>query len=359
MLSKEKINTGRQLELDMARGLAVLFMIFIHTQLFFANEQVFNSVFGGFNDFVGMVPSAPMFMFLLGVGLNYTRKSEPKLFFKRGLMLLLTGYVLNFLKGTLPCFIKAYNYMDIYYFYEGIAELFYVDILQFSGLAMMLFGVFKKIKANNLIIVLISGVLISLNIFLLNVEISNGWMSAFLGLIWGTNEYSYFPFLTWIFYPIAGYIFGSYLIRCTEKKKFYIISAILGLVILVGGAFIFNYYMEIPNGMISDELYYHHIITDNIIFTGMVILEIATLYFTVKFVPKRIEKIIGRWSKNVSVIFFIHWILITWSTLWIEQNSLGMGSFLILLIIIIVISDLLALIYSNVKTKIKKAKKSF
>jgi len=69
MFSKEKINSGRQLELDIARGLAVLFMIFIHSQLFFADFSVSDSYFGAFNDFVGMVPSAPMFMFLLGVGL--------------------------------------------------------------------------------------------------------------------------------------------------------------------------------------------------------------------------------------------------------------------------------------------------
>ena len=347
MISKEKINTGRQLELDVARGLAVLFMIFIHAQLFFANEFVADSYFGVFNDFVGMVPSAPMFMFLLGVGINYTRKNDPKIFFKRGLMLILAGYLLNFLKGFLPSLIQSLTYGDVVYLYEGIYELLYIDILQFSGLAMIMFGFFKKIKANIPTILGFGAGFALLNLFLVNIKIDNLAITSVTGLIWGSSEMSYFPFLTWMFYPIAGFLFGNLLIRCEDKKKFYIICLLISAVVFFVGSYIFNYLMGLESGMLSDHGYYHHIITDNITFTGLIIMEISLISFVTSFIPKFLQKIIGRWSKNVTSIFFIHWIIISWSSLFIYANSLGMQSFVILLVIIIVLSDFLADLYSK------------
>lgn len=351
MFSKEEINNGRQLELDIARGLAVLFMILIHVQLYFANPNVINSHFGAFNDFVGDMPAAPMFMFLLGVGINYSRKKNPSLMFKRGVMLILTGYLLSFIRGFVPYAIRAYCSTDVTYIHEGIIELLYVDILQFSGLAMIMFSLLKKFNFKKFAIALTAIVLSVINIFMLNVPTHNLALSAITGLIWGSNEYSYFPFLTWAFYPIAGFLYGNLLIHCNNKKKFYTISAIIAAVVFFGGAYIFNVLMGIPSGLATDTGYYHHFITDNIIFTGFVILEISILSFLAPIVPKFLQTIVARWSKNVTPIYFINWILITWTTLVIPEYSLDMFWFVILLIVIVPLSDLLAYIYVS---KIRK-----
>lgn len=351
MFSKEKINNGRQLELDIARGLAVLFMIIIHAQIYFANANTLDTYFADFNDFTGDIPAAPMFMFLLGVGINYTRKNDPALMFKRGLGLIFTGYILNFVRGFVPSIIQAYNLADIDYLYEAITELLYVDILQFSGLAMIMFGVFKKFNFKTTKIAITAIVLALLNLVMLNVKTDNAIISAFTGLFWGSNENTFFPFLTWMFYPIAGYIFGGFLIRCTDKKKFYVISAIISAIVFFGGTYLFNIVFEIPNGLTSDIGYYQHFITDNITFTGFVILEISILSFIAPFVPKFLQKIASRWSKNVTTIFCIHWVIVTWSTLVIPLQSLEMFSFIMYLIILIPVSDFLANYYINLKTK--------
>lgn len=349
MFVNEKINNKRQIELDLAKGLAVLFMIFIHSQLLFANENVIDSLFGEFNDFVGMVPSAPMFMFLLGVGINYTRKSDPKAFLKKGIMLILTGYLLNFLKGFLPNIIQGYTYSDSEYYYYGILGLVSIDILHFSGLAMIMFGLFKKYNLKISTIIILQVIISILNIYLLDVEVNNFALSSILGLLWGTEHFSYFPFLTWSFYPIAGYIFGSYLIRCTNKNKFYTICLISSLIVFLVGTYIFNVYFELANGMLSDDGYYHHIFTDNITFTALVILEISLLSFVVNILPDFVKKIIFRWSKNVTYIFFIHWIILSWLVLLIDENSLSMIPFVILLIFVILSSDYLSYMYDKFK----------
>lgn len=100
--------------------------------------------------------------------------------------------------------------------------------------------------------------------------------------------------------------------------------------------------------------------TDNAIisvFTGFVILEISILSFIAPFVPKFLQKIASRWSKNVTTIFCIHWVIVTWSTLVIPLQSLEMFSFIMYLIILIPVSDFLANYYINLKTKEDRLKR--
>ncbi|SHJ83273.1 Protein of unknown function [Clostridium cavendishii DSM 21758] len=352
MFTKEKINTGRQLEFDIARGLAVIFMIIIHAQLYFANTSTLSTYFANFNDFTGDIPAAPVFMFLLGVGINYTRKNNPKLIMQRGLILIFIGYLLNFIRGFAPLVIlviKAYTLADASYLYKAISELLSVDILHFSGLAMIMFGLFKKYNLKNIQISIVAIVFALLNLVMLNIKTNNIAISALTGLFWGSNEITFFPFLTWMFYPIAGYIFGSFLIRCTNKKRFYTISALISAIVFFCGAYLFNIVFEIPTGLNSDIGYYHHFLTDNITFTAFIILEICIISFITPFVPKFLQNIFTRWSKNVTIIFCIHWVIITWSTLFIPLGSMGIFNFILYIIILIIVSDFLAYYYSKLK----------
>lgn len=349
MFSKEKINMGRQPELDIARGLAVLFMIVIHVQTYFSSPKLVDTYFADFNDYMGDIPAAPMFMFLLGVGINYSRKNTPKLMAFRGIGLLLTAYLLNFIRGFLPSLIKGYSFDDMGYIYEGISELLFIDILQFSGLALLMFAAFQKFKFNKIAIIITAIIFGALNLILLNIQVENIGLQGLTGLFWGSFENSFFPFLSWMFYPIGGYIFGSYLIRCKDKKKLYIRLGAISLLIFIGGIFIFNVLLNIPTGMNSEIGYYHHFFTDNITFTAGVLVELSLISFIVKLIPAQIQRVGFRWSKNVTSIYCIHWVIITWTTLFISYNSLDLIGFLILLIIIIVITDISAIVYERWK----------
>ncbi|MFE8730606.1 hypothetical protein, partial [Aeromonas hydrophila] len=84
----------------------------------------------------------------------------------------------------------------------------------------------------------ITGLVFALiNILLLPVQTQTLSVSSLAGLFWGSNESSYFPFLTWAFYPIAEYIFGDHLIRCTDKRKFYLISGAVAAVVFFFGIY--------------------------------------------------------------------------------------------------------------------------
>ncbi|MGH1391918.1 MAG: hypothetical protein ACRAUZ_17450, partial [Aeromonas jandaei] len=77
--------------------------------------------------------------------------------------------------------------------------------------------------------------------------------------------------------------------------------------------------------------------------------ELAILSYLVRYVPGFIKDIAGRWSKNVTPIYCIHWVIISWLTLAIPGQSLSMASFIVLTAGIVVVSDVLATIYANWK----------
>jgi len=68
LFSDENINTGRQTELDWARGFAVFFMILVHVKIELPGFP-FSSLYSKVLEFVGSPLAAPTFMILLGAGI--------------------------------------------------------------------------------------------------------------------------------------------------------------------------------------------------------------------------------------------------------------------------------------------------
>ncbi len=97
LFSKEKVNVGRQVELDIAKALAIIFMIFLHTLMV---VKGFNYSLSPTYDFIisnvlGRPWAAPVFMFCMGVGVVYSRHSQWDVMVKRGVKLYLLGVLVN------------------------------------------------------------------------------------------------------------------------------------------------------------------------------------------------------------------------------------------------------------------------
>ena len=104
---------NRLLSIDLARGLAVFFMIAVHTLEVFANQEVKNSVLGQIISFLGGPPAAPVFMTLMGFSFIYSSKSELKPKLLRGFKIFLSGYVLNIFRGVIPFILATYLKLDV------------------------------------------------------------------------------------------------------------------------------------------------------------------------------------------------------------------------------------------------------
>jgi uncharacterized membrane protein len=71
-------NAARQPELDMARGLAVFFMIAVHVLEILGDTALAETGPGIVIGFLGGPPAAPVFMMLLGVGIVYSARATPE-----------------------------------------------------------------------------------------------------------------------------------------------------------------------------------------------------------------------------------------------------------------------------------------
>lgn len=344
LFADRPVNTDRQLELDIARGLAVVFMVLVHVQMTFANYSDDGSTIATVIDFLGGIPAAPVFMFLMGVGFVYTRNTDSRKFFKRGLHILLAGYILNFFRDSLPELVDYFSEGEKVSLQGAIEGFIDVDILQFAGVSMLFFGVMKRFNATAKQIVFI-GIAFSLFSFLLSdFSVDSYWGAAISGLFWGSGEFSEFPFCNWIFYPVAGYLFARLLIRCTNKQYFYSRLFLIASVLLL---ILTPLFLEIPGedlGQTSELAYYHHSFFANIIYTLFTLSWLALLFGVTNLLPRKLLSPFKRWSRNVTEIYFIHWVLIGWLAWWIYPDTYGVAGFWIIAACIFFISDALAYI---------------
>lgn len=198
LLSDTPVNLGRQFELDIARGLAVLFMIAVHTLMVFADPAFRDSSVGTIIDFLGSPPAAPVFMFLLGAGLVYSRKSNPRGMIRRGLGLFAMGYVLSLFRLVLPASVGLWLGRPAPLPFTPLDALFIIDILQFAGITLVFFGALKALVPEPPTVLIIAlGIAFGLaNSLLLRVQVQELPAVATTGLIWGSSPQSFFPFLT-------------------------------------------------------------------------------------------------------------------------------------------------------------------
>ncbi len=59
--------------IDLARGLAVFFMILVHVLITYSAPDVEHSLFGEIVGFQGGPPAAPVFMALMGISFYYSK----------------------------------------------------------------------------------------------------------------------------------------------------------------------------------------------------------------------------------------------------------------------------------------------
>ena len=361
LFSKDRINTGRQIELDIAKSLSIIFMIFIHTitiAMLFDNTisdpyyVIVGSILGG--------PfSAPVFMFCMGIGIIYSRHSQPNAMIKRGVKLFLLGLLVNVLSFIIPHFLlqsifNAGNLMPIF----GGLILFYVDILEFAGLAFIVLGIFKKMNLSNKQL-LLAGVIFSVLGFLLRFsDFGSIALNIFFGYFIGTfYKFTAFPLFSWIIFPIAGYVYGHYFIRTKDKSKlfrfwpiFIIVSIIYFLVYMV---LIYDAFGTFPEG------YYFYMSPLLTLFCLLLVHgDLGFSFWLSKRIPENLKNKFVLVSKNVTVIYVAQWLLIPITVILIKyvNKSIVFNDLYVTLIalFIVIASTICALSFNKIKVKLNR-----
>ena len=217
-------NKTRLDNLDLLKAVAIICMIICHAVIRLGEHHAGyeNDFAFWFGDVVlgSYIAVAHAFMFSMGVTLHFGSHYSSKSLIKRGFYLLLVAYVLNFFRYTIYCLIDGFiqgEFME-----DTLYSFLCQDILHFAGLALILTGIFRKLKMKEWHI-LIAGIVMSLIGGFLALKYDRGAVSNYLlGFFIVTDTtWSCFSLFNWYFFVAFGLWFGKILKNVSDLKTFY------------------------------------------------------------------------------------------------------------------------------------------
>ncbi len=354
----------RLLSIDLARGLAVVFMIAVHTLEVFASEEVKNSVFGQIIEFLGGPPAAPVFMTLMGFSFIYSRKSKLKPRLLRGFKIFLSGYILNIFRGVLPYTLSTYLKLDIIETFpleklNGYTILTMVDILQFAGIALMIMALIQEFKINKFVILFSAFLISMLSPFLWGWTLNIPIVDQIFELFWGDQPIGFsfidnkiaFPLFPWLSFPLLGMFLGDTMKNTNDQNRVFNHFGIGGiLVLLIGVAISYN------NTEYHFNDYYHSRQGAMLFMCGFVVFWIYITKIAIDKLPmNKLFELLFKWSKGVTNIYFAQWIIIIWSIAFFGINKSSFATVILLILTFTFISNFINdfIIFRQKKNNIK------
>lgn len=309
IFSSKRVNTGRQLELDLAKAVTIVLMIWTHT--YETLSTGFEPSLSAINSYVrGSIAGAVTFMFCMGIGLSYTRHNSAKECLQRGVKLLTTGFALSLCRDIIPALLSSLIYnlpSNLVYMACGVS----VDILQFAGLSFLLIGCLKKMKVGNGGMLLISIVLSVLGTFLEGVSVGSYPADQLLAFFWGTPAESYFPLFNWFIFVAAGQSFGDKYQFLHNKKRFHAISLLVGTLLCAVYIYVsFHVEQSIFKGLTSEIYLAHRPIFDAIICLPINVGLISLFYFIGQLIPQKLVPVLIHPSRHINQYYCISWVII-------------------------------------------------
>ena len=354
--ANEAVNLGRQRELDIAKGISIVFMIFCHSYEMLAqlldpaastdlSYMILDVILGG-------SLAAPVFVFCMGISFAYSRNSGAGDMVRRAVRMIGIAVLLEIFYIAIPGAIEWLITKDpecIEYAYM----LLCADILQFSALSMLVIALFKKLKLKPAVMVIISVICSIVGQLLQYVSTGSYFGDVAVGFLWHSYDYSYFPLLNWLIFPVCGYAFSSAWQRLENKDKFFRvltpISWVITVVYFVSMVFLGEYYL-------SGGDYYGMGILD-----AAIALVICCAMIGLGYYLKKLGGRIGGWLESmgsrVTSIYCIHWVC--YCTLYlillcVLEDYLSQLMLLPASVLVLIVSDILSRIYVNFKRKNKK-----
>lgn len=321
-IGNKLVNTGRQKEFDYQKTFIIIVMIITHIFEELSGHEVMSLA----DDpvqlalmYLSNTIAAPSFMFAMGMAMNYSRKKSPELLIDRGVRLLVWGYILNILRGTL---VELAEYLTFPLlgaerpdFVISMYELLNVDIFHFAGLTFIVFGIFQKLKISEPYMLLIAFLSQGIGTLLVELPINNEMLQYFIGLFIYENEGTCFPLTLWLIYPVAGCCFGQILQYVHDKKLFY------KHLLIVDASLLFSYTASAHKSNVNiltflslyDDLGYRHNTFGAVWTLINVLLVISLSYFVSEALANTKADTITRFfADKLNVIYIIQWIIIGW-----------------------------------------------
>lgn len=319
-LADNEVNTGRQEELDIMKAIIIFFLAGIHCFVeCTTNEDLNYGIPYFFDSVLGGPLAAPMFIFMMGIGLSYSKRNDADHLFKRSIHIFITAIALNVARFLIPSLIGYAVSKDYKMYIEHLPYKFFGnDLLNFAFLAMLLMSLMRYLKLKPWTIWFIA---LGLNLFAMvfnSLDFNNVYLNVILGHFIGVQVeeeivVSDFPLLIWFFMYASGYVYGGYLKRMKDRGKFYkYVSPVSLILVLV--IYPVEYYGHF--GMMGGKgaNVFYHMKTPEMILCILNVFALAGVYYLIKDrIPDKLKDVILRTSKNITIVYFIQWVLVWWT----------------------------------------------
>ncbi|HXF06919.1 MAG TPA: heparan-alpha-glucosaminide N-acetyltransferase domain-containing protein [Candidatus Acidoferrales bacterium] len=328
--------------IDLARGLAVFFMIGVHTLWMLGSHHLQTET--GFGHWVHLMgQGASAFLITMGFSFMVTPDRRLSRAFERGVFILLVAYLMNALKflvpiyvfGTMPeAFIAAYGWQSPI----GVGQAAYLlgtgDILQMAGVSLFLIGLVRRFIPNKYGILALMVASIGVSALLRGTRVGHPAPDYVLDLLWGTQWNVYFPVFPWIAHILAGmFLGGVYLEHGRDERALVRAAGTLGLVLLVVGwavsrrdwTYHFNDFFHTgPGGTIY------------LIGRALCVFYVAARLLALRPLPAWFRSGVNYLSTHVTTLYVVQWTLICWVMGIVGYQTLGLGQTLAMMPVMIV-----------------------
>jgi uncharacterized membrane protein len=302
----------------------------------------------------------------MGVGMAYVSKKTSKHYATRGIKIILSGIILNICRFLIPYLIGYVITGDYEKFITWLPYRFFGnDIFQFAGLAMIIMALFIRLGIPTWGMVAITFVMSLAGTLVNGMDFGVPVVNVLMGHLIGTEDaagmvFSDFPLLNWLIVPINGYAFGQILMHVKDKALFYKIISPVSLAITI---IYFSIGINNGYGMFGEgQNCYYHITTNDVLSTLFAAYAVLGIYyFLANYIGEKVMAVITETSRNVSLVYCIHWVLVVIVTNIIIYSirgtqELGIGSTLAVGVAISVVSIYLAHLWSNFQRSRRRAK---
>ena len=314
IFSQEETNTGRQRELDYAKVISIVFMIIIHVwEKLSCYNVVAEAPEGFWQNFLqfGAGPlAAPVFMFCLGVGVLYTRHGSPAELARRGLLIFLGGYLLNFAREGIWQYL-LYKPEDIWESDTIVYALLNGDILHFAGLAFLLTALLRALHVPVWLVCVLAVLMLYQGEGLSEESELEDRSRYFYGLFYYLKVAS-FPLLQWFVYPAFGMLFGQCLRHITDKGKMYavLLPATLAALFALQNSAATEGFDITSTYILQYDIYYQQEIFHFLYTISFILIELSLLHFLTQSIEGSIDEAALFIGKNLTGIYAVQWVLI-------------------------------------------------
>ena len=300
---------------DLARGLAIVFMIGVHVLWHWGAPDTWTSPIGQVISFLGGPTAAPVFMFLMGASLAFSSRLSFGSLAVRGLWLVWLGYLLNVLRGVVPAYLGLSSGVVTA---DQIAPFTLpwlattVDVHHMAGLSLIAIAALRMAARPSWIWLAIAGVVVLTGPFVRGLEFGTPLLDGPLTPVLGGAPNVYYAVVPWIAFPLVGAVFGKVVAGSTApeaRQRVFRWGALVGGALCAAGVALFL--VSPPSFDVGT--YWRMPPSYFVAITGLVLVWLWLCDLVVRHVPaNRAFTFLYGWSASVIAIYFTHWLVVGW-----------------------------------------------